>query len=146
MSATSGEKRAYRRGETVTLVVRVRNVSKEAVTFQYAPAFLKENPPTVTGGDGKPIPLQSVALSGRTHPSTEVTLVPGKEVDLSQWKAALRPASDRDDKNPNFEILYGTGTFGVQYERVLGNSTASAIKIDPALSKLATGKLELEVK
>jgi hypothetical protein len=34
----------------------------------------------------------------------------------------------------------------VQYERVLGNSSASKIKIDPAFSKLATGKLELEVK
>lgn len=42
--------------------------------------------------------------------------------------------------------LYGTGTFSVQYERVLGNSTASAIELAPALSKLATGKLELEVK
>ena len=43
------------------------------------------------------------------------------------------------------QIYVRTGKFSVQYERVLGNSSASRIKIDPALSKLATGKLELEV-
>ena len=30
-----GEQRAYHHGETVTLVVRVRNVGKETVKFQY---------------------------------------------------------------------------------------------------------------
>src|SRR5206468_3152013 len=139
----AGEKRAYRHGETVTLVVRVRNVGKEEVKFQYVPAFLKETPPTVADNA---VPLSGIALSGKTHPSADVTLAPGKEVELSEWKAALRPASDPDRKNPNFEIIYGTGKFSVQYERVLANSTASRIKIDPALSKLATGKLELDVK
>ena len=144
----AGEKRTYRHGETVTLVVRVRNVGKEEVAFQYVPRFLKENPPTVTDGAGKPVLLRGAdALSGGArHPSADVTLAPGKEVELYEWKAALRPASDPDRKTPNVEILYGTGTFRIQYERVLGNSTASRIKIDPALSKLATGKLELDVK
>ena len=43
-----GERRAYHHGETVTLVVRVRNVGKETVKFQYIRQFLDENPPTVT--------------------------------------------------------------------------------------------------
>jgi RNA polymerase sigma factor (sigma-70 family) len=136
-----GEKRAYHHGETVRLVVRIRNLGKEEVTFQYVPAFFKERPPTVADNA---VPLIGLALSGRRHPSTDVTLAPGKEVELYEWQAALRPASD--SKNPNFEIIYGTGKFSIQYERVLANSSASAIKIDPALSKLATGKLELEVK
>jgi hypothetical protein len=137
----AGDKRAYHHGETVKLVVRIRNLGKEEVTFQYVPAFFKERPPTVVGNA---VPLIGLALSGKRHPSTDVTLAPGKEVELYEWKAALRPASE--SKNPNFEIIYGTGKFSIQYERVLANSTASAIKIDPALSKLATGKLELEVK
>ena len=140
----AGQKRSYSHGETVTLVVRVRNVGKEEVTFQSVPAFFKENPATVTDAEGKPVPLRGISPGGRTHPSTDVTLAPGKEVELYEWKAALQPASEI--KNPNFEIIYGTGKFSIQYERVLGNSSASRIKIDPALSKLATGKLELEVK
>jgi RNA polymerase sigma factor (sigma-70 family) len=143
-----GDKRVYHHGETATLVLRIRNVGKEEVKFQYVPQFFKETPPTVTDGEGKPVPLRGAdALSGGAfHPGADVTLAPGKEVELYEWKAALRPASDRDSKNPNFDIIYGTGKFSIQYERVLANSTASAIKIDPAVSKIATGKLELEIK
>src|SRR5262249_10913142 len=131
-----GEKRVYRHGETVRLAVRVRNVGKKEVTFQYVPAFFKERPPTVAGNA---VPLIGISISGKRHPSTDVTLAPGKEVELYEWKAVLRPASDPDSKKPNFEIIFGTGKFSIQYERVLANSTASAIKIDPALGKLATG-------
>ena len=52
-----GEDRAYSHGETVKLVVRVRNVGKEAVKFQYLREFFYENPPTVTDGDGKQVPV-----------------------------------------------------------------------------------------
>jgi RNA polymerase sigma factor (sigma-70 family) len=144
----AGQKRAYSHGETVTLVVRVRNVGKEEVKFQYVPQFFKETPPTVTDSAGKAVPLRGAdALSGgRMHSSADVTLAPGKEVELYEWNVALRPASDPGRKNPNIEIMYGTGKFSIQYERVLANSSASMIKIDSALSKLATGRLELEVK
>src|SRR5205823_4681775 len=49
---------------------------------------------------------------------------------------------------PEVRVLdrFGTGKFSVQYERVFGSSSIGSIKIDPMLSKLATGKLELEVK
>ena len=46
----AGQKRAYRHGETVTMVVRVRNVSKEPVKFQYIPKLFVENPHSVTDG------------------------------------------------------------------------------------------------
>jgi hypothetical protein len=39
----------------------------------------------------------------------------------------------------------GTGTVQIQYERAFGNSFFGSIKLDPTLSKLATGKLKLEV-
>jgi RNA polymerase sigma factor (sigma-70 family) len=139
-----GEKRAYTHGETVTLVVRVRNVGKAEVKFQYVPAFLKENPPAVTDGEGKPVPLRGIAVSGKIHPAADVTLAPGKEIELYEWKRELQSAKWLG--NDEIPRLFGTGTFHIQYERVFGNSTASFIEIDPALSKLATGKLELEVK
>jgi hypothetical protein len=47
-----GEKRAYSHGETVKVVLRVRNVGKEAVDFKYQGAFLRENPPKITDADG----------------------------------------------------------------------------------------------
>jgi len=144
----AGQKRAYSHGETVTLVVRIRNVGKEEVTFQYVPAFFQETLPTVKHGTGEPVlPIRGVSAPGKTHPATAVTIAPGKEVELYEWNARLAHdpvAGGADDRG----VIYhrGTGKLSVQYERVLGNSSASKIKIDPALSKLATGKLELEVK
>jgi RNA polymerase sigma factor (sigma-70 family) len=141
-----GEQRAYTHGETVTLVVRIRNVGKEEVTFQYVPAFFQETLPTVTHGTGEPVlPIRGLTAPGKTHPATAVTIAPGKEVELYEWNARLAHdplAGGADDRGV---IYVRTGKFSVQYERVLGNSSASRIKIDPALSKLATGKLELEV-
>jgi RNA polymerase sigma factor (sigma-70 family) len=141
-----GEHRAYHHGETVTLVVRVRNVGKEAVKFQYLRQFFIEKPPAVTDGEGKPVPLDGVTAYG-IHIPVKVNLAPGKEIELYEWKPELKPASDRDDEKPNLSTLYGTGKFQIQYERVVGDSSSGFLnKPDPSLSKLATGKLELEVK
>ena len=84
----------------------------------------------------------------------EVSLAPGKEIELYEWKLELRPASEAllprgpytTKQSDRFSTLYGTGKFHVQYERVLGNSSSGTMKLDPTLSKLATGKLELEIK
>ena len=67
------------------------------------------------------------------HIPVEVNLAPGKEIELYERMLVLSPE-------------YGTGTVQIQYERVFGNSSFGRIKLDPALSNLATGKLELEVK
>ena len=102
----------------------------------------------MTHGTGEPVlPIRGVNAPGTTHPATAVTIAPGKEVELYEWSARLANdpvAGGADDRG----VIYhrGTGKLSVQYERVLGNSSASRIKIDPALSKLATGKLELEIK
>jgi hypothetical protein len=42
--------------------------------------------------------------------------------------------------------LDGPGRFHIQYEQVGGNLGAGAVRLDPLLSNLATGKLDLEVK
>ncbi len=139
-----GEKRAYSHGETVTLVVRIRNVGKEEVKFQYLRQFFIETPPAVTDDKGKPVLLGKVDAGGLVHVPVDVNLVPGKEIDLYELKLELRPVKWLG--NDGVSALYGTGKFQIQYERVFGNSSAGSFEIDPTLGKLATGKLELEIK
>ena len=57
-------------------------------------------------------------------------------------RVLLRPASEKDKARP--WSLYEAGKFQLQFERIGGNIGTSEIKFDPVLSKLATGKLELE--
>jgi hypothetical protein len=89
------------------------------------------------------VPFAGVGFSGLIR-FKEVTLAPGKEADLCELYVALRPASEKDKARP--WSLYETGKFQLQFERVGGNIGTGEIKFDPILSKLVTGKLELEVK
>ena len=129
----AGEKQPYTHGETVNLVVRVRNVSKEDVKFQYLKEFFRETSLAVTDSKGKQVLLREPLDTHVLHIPVEVNLAPGKEIELYERMLVLSPA-------------YGTGTVQIQYEQVFGNSSFGRIKLDPTLSKLATGKLELEVK
>jgi hypothetical protein len=143
-----GEHRAYTTGETVTLVVRVRNVGKKEVKFEYLCQFFIETPPTVTDGKGKPVPLDPVTAFG-FHVPVKVNFAPGKEIELYELKLKFEPASEKGEEKYEAGIEYvlnGTGKFHIQYERVFGNSSSGTITLDPTLSKLATGKLELEIK
>jgi hypothetical protein len=60
----------------------------------------------------------------------------------------LRPESESGKPSTGLPLpLYvGTGKVSVQYERLFGNTSVGRIKVDPDLLKLATGKLELEIK
>lgn len=137
----AGQKRVYTHGETVALIVRVRNVGKEDVKFQYLRQFFAENPPAVTGADGKPVPLDGLTTRLGIHGPVDVSLAPGKEIELYEKKLELKPGN-----KVGSHTLRATGKLGLQYEQVFGNSTSGRIRIDPDLCKLATGKLALEVK
>ena len=63
-----GGKRAYSHGEAVAVVLRVRNVGKEAVEFKHIWAFFVENPPTITGADGKVVQLPRFSALGLQMP------------------------------------------------------------------------------
>jgi RNA polymerase sigma factor (sigma-70 family) len=140
-----GQKRAYRTGETVRLVVRVRNVGKKDVKFSYFNEFFYENPPAVTDGEGKPVRLEGVGFTGEAK-MVEVTLAPGKEVNLCELNLELQPASEKGKVRPVW-TLFGTGKFQLQHENVGGGNIGTGeIKFDPVLNKLATGRLELEVR
>jgi hypothetical protein len=137
-----GQKRAYSPGETVKLVVRVRNVSKKEVNITYIPAYYFDWPPSVTGGEGMAAPQLRVPGKGGDYNRKELTLAPGKEVELAEVRIGLRPESERN-KN-GLKTFYGTGKFQIQYERLMYGS--GKYDIGSILSNLATGKLELEVK
>jgi hypothetical protein len=148
------EKRLYHYGETITLIVRVRNVGKQAVKFEYLRQFLDENSPTVTDAGGA-IPQRNTEVTGLRHVPVEVTLEPGKEIVLesrlggaSGVRHELKPADlGGMPTTGKFPPLYvGTGKVSLQYEPVLGDSSSGQINLDPALAKLGTGELELEVK
>jgi RNA polymerase sigma factor (sigma-70 family) len=132
------EKRSYRHGEKVRLVVRVRNVGKEEVQFKYLRQFLMGTSPAVTDGDGRPVSFDSGITAYRRPQPQKVDLAPGKEIEIYELTLVLEPASE-SNKN-GFSTLYGAGKFRVQYERLV------PADLDPNLSKLTTGKLELEVK
>jgi hypothetical protein len=89
-----GERRAYHYGETVTVVVRVRNVGKEAVNFQYLKKFFVENLPIVTDADGKTVPQPHLGALGFHRPE-EVSLAPGQEIELASLQYKLIPPSER---------------------------------------------------
>ena len=137
-----GEHRAYHIGETVTLVVRVRNVGKETVKFSYIQPCI-ERTMLVTDGDGKAI-YQPVVIPGDLGYRPEVAeLSAGKEIDLYELKRQLRPAGEGRskiiDKQPPY-ALYGTGNVQLQYDKLVPQPT------DKILGDIATGKLELEIK
>jgi hypothetical protein len=146
-----GEKRVYHHGETVKLVVRVRNVNKnpEAArqldrTVNYIPAYFFDWPPSVTDGEGKAAPQLRLPTEGHEgeYNRKELTLAPGKEVELAEVRIELRPESESGNKG--LKTLYGTGKFQIHYERVMYSS--GKYDIGSILSDLATGKLELEIK
>jgi RNA polymerase sigma factor (sigma-70 family) len=150
---TIADKRAYRHGETVTLVVRVRNVGKEAVKFNYIKQYLDEKPPGVTGADGKVIPQATTGVMGLIHAPVEVSLEPGKEVMLGTRihgtagvPYELCPVGGGGEAaTKNHPLRVGTGKVTLGYEKVFGSSSIGRLQVDPALAGLATGKLELEV-
>jgi RNA polymerase sigma factor (sigma-70 family) len=137
-----GKKRVYRHGEAVTVVLRIRNVGKEAVEFKHIWAFFVENPPTITDADGKKVQLPRFTAEGR-HLPRSTRVVPGNEAVLYEWSLDLRPKGER---NPSNITIHGTGKFSLQCERIVGPTSANPNHPNPTLDKLATGKLELDVK
>jgi RNA polymerase sigma factor (sigma-70 family) len=141
----AGEKRTYGHGETVKVVVRVRNLGKEAVEFQHIWAFFVENPPKIIDPDGKQVQLPRAASEGMQRPRNP-SVAPGKEIDLYEWEFDLMPAKPRAGRNIRFSTLYGTGKFILQCDRIVGPTSGNSTHPNPTLDKLGTGKLELEIK
>jgi hypothetical protein len=116
-------------------------VGEEAVEFKYDKEIFLLKQPAMTDGAGKPFRLGGDdAFGPLARVPVEVTLAPRTEIELSEWKAELRATGEKDNEKPHFSTLYRTGKVLLQYEQL-----ADAVT-DPILSRLATGKLELEIK
>jgi len=107
----------------VTPVIRVRNVGKKEVKFQYSPTFFWQWPPAATDAKGKP-----VALGGLPHFADdrlqEVNLAPGKSIELHQLQLSLRPATEKIKPTLPGGVmgpLYGPGKFIIQYKQLAGD-------------------------
>ncbi len=136
LSVRPGDKKVYRHGETVTLVVRVRNVGKEAASLQCSNTFPLEKPPVVTDGTGKLIPIMAAAsFTSRTVKKAD--LAPGQEIEVYEWHLELRP-SEESAANKH-STLCAAGKVQIHF------STLAEASTDQALSKLATGKLDLVI-
>ena len=133
-----GKRRVYQVGETVTLILRLRNNGKEVVPFRDDAEYFYKNPPHITDADGKAVTIQAMSIFGFIRGRS---VAPGKEVDLIQLKLALRPATDRE-KNTAW-TLYGTGKFHVQYQDV---PVVGEVRLGAPGMTLTTGKLDLEVQ
>jgi hypothetical protein len=140
------DKRVYSYGDSVTLVIRVRNVSKKTVQFKYVREFLDDNYPTVASAEGKTIPQVGIAVTGVLRP-IDVILEPGKEVKLeSRFDARqyeLVPNEDTPGSRNLPVLVVPTGKASLQYSHVFGYKSSGSMELD---RKLGTGKLELEVK
>jgi hypothetical protein len=115
------------------------------VKFAYLQPFI-EHAPTVTDSDGKPVSQPTVIPDIGERDAGAVEMPPGKEIELYELNRELRPGKWLgNDRVPS---LYGTGKLSIQYEHVLGMPSMGlpGWKLDPVLSKLATGKLELTAR
>lgn len=133
-----GEHRVYTIGETVTLILRVRNNGKNEVPFRDDAEYFNKNPPLITDTNNKAVAIKESSIFGfiRTR-----SVAPGKEVDLIHLLLALRPNTDREKEAA--WTLYGTGKFHIQYEAV---PVVGEVNLGSPGMTLATGKVELEVK
>ncbi len=139
----TGQKRAYSQGETVKVVLRVRNVGKEAVDFKYIGAFFVENPPKIRDANGIIVQLPNYRTRDQgLHMPRSINVMPGKEVELYEWSFDLQS----NEENSSRSFIHGTGKYSLQSERIVGATWLNPDHPNPILSKLATGKLELEIK
>jgi RNA polymerase sigma factor (sigma-70 family) len=133
-----GEDRVYKVGETVTLIVRLRNNGKKDVPFNPSDEYFYKNPPLITGAGGKSVKIKAFSVFGII---SQNSVAPGKEAELVKLRLALRPATDREIEAA--WTLYGTGKFQIQYPV---RDVVGEVRLGSPAMTLTTGKLELEVR
>jgi RNA polymerase sigma factor (sigma-70 family) len=135
-----GQKRPYRLGEVVTLVVWVRNVTDGPLTFDYTDGYMVEKPPTVKGADGEPAKLSQFPILAGIWRPLHATLKAGEEFEMGSLRLALKEAGGKDANNPTGPTLYASpGKYRISYEGLPSGLSDTA-------KFLSTGEIELEVK
>src|SRR5262249_3934144 len=132
-----GQRRPYRIGEAVTLVVWVRNVGDRPLTFDYTDGYMVEHPPTVTDADGQPAKLSQFPILAGIWRPLHATLKPGEEFELGSLRLTLEEVEKKDANKPT--LFASPGKYRVRYEG-LPSGFGDAAKF------LSTGEIELELK
>ena len=140
-------RKTYRAGETVTMVVKLRNVGKAPVTYTYLLTPYQYVVPTVHDSAGKPVTVEKQADVFYAAVPTTATLKPGEEVVLGPTgKAAELPAQKAPGWHPVFGIAQHAGG-DVPVARVgPGKYTASYSGLVQSHPTLATGFTGFEVE
>jgi hypothetical protein len=116
----------------------VRNLGKTDVKFEYVKEVFEGRPFQATDGDGMSIPQGKAVAIGGKETRVPVTLRPSEEILLFGKRIELKPGNK---VRPH--CLMASGNVSLWYERLFGSTTSG--NLDPKLSELATGKLELEI-
>jgi RNA polymerase sigma factor (sigma-70 family) len=133
-----GRRRPYRLGETVTLVVWVRNVSDKPLTFDYTDGYMVETPPKVKDADGKPAKLSEFPILCGIWRPLHATLKAGEEFEVGTLQLALEAAGGTKADKPT--LFASPGKYRVRYEGLPPFGFSDPAKV------LSTGEIELEVK
>jgi RNA polymerase sigma factor (sigma-70 family) len=132
-----GQRRPYRLGEVVRLVVWVRNVSDKPLTFDYTDGYMVEKPPTVKDSEGKPAKLSEFAILAGIWRRLHATLKAGEEFELGSLRLALEAADAGKANRPTLYAL--PGKYRINYEGLPSGLSDTA-------KFLSTGQIELEVR
>jgi uncharacterized protein (TIGR03067 family) len=136
---SKGGRRAYRIGETVPLVVRLRNVTDKVHSFDYTDGFFVENPPAVTDAAGKPARLSQFPILAGLWRRLHLSLAAGQTVEFGSLDLALAPADAKNGVDRP-TLFAAPGVYRIQYERLPPFRESDPTKV------LSTGKLDVEVK
>jgi RNA polymerase sigma factor (sigma-70 family) len=127
----------YRTGETIKLEVRIRNVSKAAITIVYGAPH--ESAPIITDAKGGQVHVTMPPILGVIVVPTELVLQPGKTITLYKPEVAVeaKVPDKQIGQSPNVAkptIRVGPG----KYKLGIGHMLDSHFK-------LTTGSVEFEV-
>ena len=132
-----GQRRPYRLGEVVTLVVWVRNVSDKPLGFDYTDGYMVERPPTVKDSEAKPAKLSVFPILAGLWRRLHATLKAGEEIEMGSLQLALEAA---DAGKANRPTLYASpGKYRVSYDGLPSGLSDTA-------KFLSTGQIDLEVR
>jgi hypothetical protein len=129
------DRRAYTMGETVPLVVKLRNVGAEPITISFPSAGLRHSRPTVEDADGGSARVYMPPAVRYRIPTVKQVLKPGEEMEFSRVQLVL--TSDTPVglvKNP--QLIARPAEYTIRYRVPLADAR------DP----VQTGRLRFVVK
>jgi uncharacterized protein (TIGR03067 family) len=131
---------AYRIGDTIQFVVKVRNVGKEPRDFSCPSQLFDDHGPVVTDAAGQRLTVKMPPVEFFRRVLEKKTLEPGEVIDLGTPKLVLLPASGKEQaRSPS--LAASPGTVKVSYPGLAQTPVDGKER-----ENLSTGWVELEIK